>query len=109
MENAFLVDLQKTYLMHVNNGHLLPYSVKCIISVSIIEAEKLLEHGEILLIIEASKLYFSYMRCFFTEQSARLPTHKYWDHQIFPQDPKAKIPTGAIYKTILAEDEGLRK
>jgi len=42
------------------------------------------------------------------EQAARLPEHKSWDHKIPLQDSKAKIPTGAIYKTTWEEDEALQ-
>ena len=71
--------------------------------------EEPLEDNEILLIIDASKRYCRYAQCFCAEQAARLPEHKSWDHQIPLPDPNAKIPTGAIYKTILEEDKGLRK
>jgi len=40
-----------------------------------------------------------------TEQGARLPEHKSWHHEIPLQDPKAKIPTGAIYKITWEEDK----
>ena len=43
------------------------------------------------------------------EPAARLSEHKSSDHQIHLQDPKAKIPTGAIHKTTWEEDEALRK
>ena len=71
--------------------------------------EELLEDGDILLIMDTSKRYSRYAECFSTEQAARLPTHKSWDHQIPLQDPNAKIPTGAIYKTTWEENEGLQK
>ena len=71
--------------------------------------EEPLEDGKILLIIDASERYSRYAQCFSTEQAARLPEHKSWDHQIPLQDPNAKIPTGAIYKTTWEGDEGLRK
>ena len=63
----------------------------------------------ILLIIDISKRYSRYTECFSAEQAARLPEHKSWDHQIPLQDPNAKIPTGAIYKTTWEEDEALCK
>jgi len=42
------------------------------------------------------------------EQAARLPEHKSWYHEIPRQDPKAKIPTVAIYKTTWKEDKALQ-
>ena len=74
----------------------------------IIEEEPL-EDGEILLIIDASEQYSRYAKCFSAQQAARLPKQKSWNDQIPLQDPNAKIPTGAIYKTRWEEDEALRK
>ena len=71
--------------------------------------EKPLEDGKILLIIDTSERYSRYTQCFSAEQAARLSEHKSWNHQISLQDPNAKIPTGAIYKTTCEEDEALRK
>ena len=62
-----------------------------------------------MLIIDAREQYSRYAQCFSGKQAARLPEHKSWDHQICLQDPKAKIPTGAVCKTTWEEDEGLRK
>ena len=61
--------------------------------------EEPLENSEILRIIDTSQQYSCYTQCFSAEQAARLPEHKSWNHQIPFRDPKAKIPTGAIYKT----------
>ena len=66
------------------------------------------DNGKILLIIETSEGYFRYAECFSTEKAARLPKHKSWDHWIPLQDLNAKIPTGAIYKTIWEEDKALQ-
>ena len=71
--------------------------------------EEALEDGEILLIINASEGYSYDAQCFSAKQAARLSKHKSWDHQIPLQDPSAKIPTGAIYKTTCKEEEVLRK
>ena len=71
--------------------------------------EEPLEDGEILRIMDASEQYSRYTQCFSAKQAAKLPEHKSWDHQISLQDPNAKIPTGAIYKTTWEEDEALRK
>ena len=71
--------------------------------------EEPLEDGEILLIIDTSEEYSCDSQCFSTKQTARLPKKKSWDHQIQLQDPNAKIPTRAIYKTTWKEDEALRK
>ena len=61
--------------------------------------EEPLKDGEMLLIIDTSEQYSCYAQCFSTEQAARLAKDKSWDHYIALQDPHAKIPTGAIYKT----------
>ena len=71
--------------------------------------EEPLEDGEILLNIDASERYSRYAEWFSARQAARLPEHKSWNHQIPLQDPKAKIPTVAIYKTTWEEDKALRK
>ena len=65
--------------------------------------------GRILLIIDASERYSHYTEYFSAKQAARLPEHKSWDHHIPLQDPKAEIPTGAIYKTTWEEEEDLHK
>jgi len=67
-----------------------------------------LEDDELLLIIDASERYCHYAQCFSTEQAARLCEHKSWNHEIPLQDPKAKIPTKLIYKTIWEEGEALQ-
>ena len=97
-ENGFSVDTQDKCLRNVNTGQVISCSVRWIPEVLIME-EELLEDGEILLIIDATERYSRYAQCFSAEQVARLPEHKSWDHQIPLQDRKAKIPTGAIYKT----------
>ena len=61
------------------------------------------------MIIDASVRYARYATCFSSQQAARLPEHKPWDHEIHLQDTHAKIPTGAVYKTTWEEDEALRK
>ena len=65
--------------------------------------------GEIVLIIDASERYFRYATCVSSQQAARLCKHKPWDHEIPLQDPRAKIPTGAAYKTTWNKDEALQK
>ena len=97
-ENGFSVDTQDRCQRNVNTGQVIPPSVRWIPEVLIMEEEPL-EDAEILLIIDASERYSRYAQCFSTEQAARLPEHKSWDHQIPLQDPNAKIPTGAICKT----------
>ena len=67
--------------------------------------EEPLEDGKILLIIDVSERHSRYAQCFSAEQAARLLEHKSWDHQIPLQDPNAKIPAAAIYKTTWVEDE----
>ena len=107
-ENGFSVDTQDKCLRNVNTGQVIPWSVRWIPKVLIIE-EELLEDGKILLIIDASEQYSHYAKCFSAEQAAKLPEHKSWDYQIPLQDPNVKIPTGAIYKTTWEEDKALRK
>jgi len=87
----------------------IPCSIRWIPSVIVLNLDlEPLEDGEILLIIVASERYSRYVQCFSMEQAARHPEHKSWDHEIPLQDPKAKIPTGAIYKTTWEEDEALQ-
>ena len=71
--------------------------------------EEPLEDGEILLIIDASEWYSWYTECFSAEQVARLPEHNSCNHQISLQDPNAKLPIGAIFKTTWEEDDTLWK
>ena len=107
-ENGFSVDTQERCLRNVNTGQVIPCSIRWIPEVLIVEEEPL-EDDEILLIIDTSEGYSRYAECFSTEQVARLTTHKSWDHQIPLQDPNAKIPTAAIYKTTWEEDDALQK
>jgi len=103
------VDTQARCLRKDLSGLVIPCSVRWIPSVSVLNLDlEPLEDGEILLIIDASEQYSHYAQCFSTEQAARLPEHKSWDHEIPLQDPKAKIPTRAIYKTTWEEDEALQ-
>ena len=62
-----------------------------------------------MLIIDARERYSCYATCVSSQQAARLPEHKLWDHEIRLQDPHAKIPTGAVYKTTWEEDEALQQ
>ena len=59
--------------------------------------------------MDASERYTHYATCFSSQQVARLPEHKPWDHEIPLQDPQAKIPTGAVYKTTWEQDKALQK
>jgi len=108
-ENGFVVDPMDRCLRNVDKGLVLPCSVRWIPSVSLLDVDKEpLEDDEILLIIDASERYSRNAQVFSTEQADRLPEHKAWDHEIPLQDPNAKIPTGAIYKTTWEEDEALQ-
>ena len=69
---------------------------------------KLLEDGEIVLIINASERYSCYATYFASQQAARLPEYKPWYHEIPLQDPRAKILTGAVDKTTWEQDEALQ-
>jgi len=100
VENGFSVDTQDRCLRNATTGQVIPCAVRYIPSILLLDLEEeLLEDGEILLIIDASERYSRYAQCFSAQQAARLPEHKPWDHEIPLQDPNAKIPTGAIYKT----------
>ena len=44
-----------------------------------------------------------------SQQAARLPEYKPFDHEIPLQDPHVMIPTGAVYKTTWEEDKTLQK
>jgi len=108
-EHRFWVDTQARCLRKDRSILVIPCSIRWIPSVTVLDLDlKPLEDGEIILIIDASERYSRYAQCFSTEQAARLPEHKSWDHAIPLQDPKAKIPTGAIYKTTWEEDEALQ-
>jgi len=95
---------------NVSTGLVIPCSVWWIPTVSLINLEEEpLEDGEVLLILDASERYSRYTQVFSAEQAAKLPEHKFWDHEIPLQDPNTKIPRGAIYKTIWEEDEALQR
>ena len=109
-ENGFLVDTQERCLRNAISGLVIPCSVRWIPSVTVLDLDvEPLENGEIVLIIDASERYSRYATCFSSQQGARLPEHKSWDHEIPLPDPQAKIPTGAVYKTTWEEDEALQK
>ena len=109
-ENGFLVDTQESCLRNTISGLVIPCSVRWIPSITIVDLDlEPLEDSEITLIIDASERCSRYATCFESQQAARLPKHKPCDHDIHLQDPQAKIPTGAVYKTTWEEDEGLQK
>ena len=107
-ENRFSVDTQDRCLRNVNAGQVIPCSVRWIPDVFIMEEEPLAD-GKIVVIINTSKQYSRYTQCFSAEQAARLLEHRSWNHQISPQDPNTKIPTGAINKSTWEAEESLRK
>jgi len=108
-EHRFWVDTPARCLRKDLLGLVIPCSIRWIPSASVLDLGlKPLEDGEILLIIDSSERYSRYAQCFSTEQVARFPEHKSWRHEIPLRDPKAKIPTGAIYKTTREEDEALQ-
>ena len=81
VEYGFSVDNPDRCLRNVNNGQVIPCSVRWIPSVLLLDLEEEpLEDGEVLLIIDASERYHRYAQCFSAEQAARLPEHKSWDH-----------------------------
>ena len=110
MENGFLVDTQEHCLRNAISGLVIPCSVRWIPSVTVLDLYlKPLEDVEIVLIIDDSERYSGYATCFSSQQAARLPEPKPWDHEIPLQDPHAKIPIGAVYKTSWEEDAELQK
>ena len=104
-EHGFLINPQERCLRNAISGLVIPGSVRWIPSVTVLNLYlEPLEDGEIVLIIDASERYSRYATCFASQQAARLPENKLWDHVIPLQDPHAKIPTGAVYKTTWEED-----
>ena len=59
--------------------------------------------------MEPSKQYSRYAACFSSHQAVRLPEHPPRNHEIPPQDPEAKIPTGAAHETPCEGDDALQK
>ena len=109
-ENGFLLDTQDRCLRNTISGIVIPCSVRWIPSVTVLDLNlEPLEDGEIVLIIDTSERYSRYATFFSSQHAARLPEHKPWDYEIPLQDPHAKIPTGAVYKTTWEEDEALQK
>ena len=53
----------------------------------LIREEEPLDDGKILHIIDASERYSRCTQCFSTEQGARLPKNKFWNHQIVRGKP----------------------
>jgi len=89
-EHGFWVDTQARCLRQDISGLVIPCSIRWIPSISILDLNlEPLEDDEILLIIDAGERYSCYAQCFSTEQGARLPEHKSWDHEIPLLDPKA--------------------
>ena len=90
-EHGFWVDTQARCLGKDLSGLVIPCSIRWIPSVSILGLDlEPLEDGEILLIIDASERYPRCAQCFSTEQAARLPEHKSWDHKIPSKTPKLR-------------------
>ena len=109
-ENGFLVDTQERCLRNAISGLVIPCSVRWIPSVTVLDLDlEPLEDGEIVLIIDASERYSRYATCFSSQQAARLPEHKPWDHQNPLQDPHGKLLPGVVYKTTWEKDEALQK
>ena len=108
--NGFLVDTQERCVRNAISGLVIPCSIRWIPSVTVLDLDlQPLEDGEIVWIICATTRYSRYATCFSSQQAARLPEHKPWAREIHLQDPYAKIPTGAVYKTTWEEDEALQK
>ena len=98
-KNGFLVDTQEYCLRNAISCLIIPWSVRWIHSVPVLDLDlEPLEDGEIMLIIDGSERYSRYNTCFSSQQAARVPEHKPWDHEIPLQHPQTKIPTGAVYR-----------
>ena len=90
-EHGFWVDTQARCLRKDLSGLVIPFSIRSISSVTVLDLDlEPLKDGTILLIIDASERYSSYAQCFSTEQAASLPEHKSWDHKITQQDPNVR-------------------
>ena len=77
VENGFSIDVEARCLRNVTTGLVIPFSVRYIPTVTVIDIEEEpLEDGEMLLIIDASERYSHYAQCISAEQAARLPEHK---------------------------------
>jgi len=82
-EHRFWVDTQARCLRKDRSGLVILCSIRWIPSITVLDLDlEPLEDGEILLIIDASERYSRYGQYFSTEQAARLPEHKSWDHAI---------------------------
>ena len=55
-------------------------------------------------IIHPGEQYSVDARSFPSQQAARLPEHEARDHEIPPEYPHTKIPTGGFYRTACDED-----
>ena len=109
-EYGFLGNIQERGLRNTISGLVIPYSVRWIPSVTVLDLYlKPLYDAEIVLIFDASERYSRYATCFSSQQAARLPEHKHWNYEIHLQDPHVKIPTSTVYKTTCEEDEALQK
>ena len=99
-ENGFLIDTQQRCLRNDISGPVIPSSVRWIPSLTVLDLDsEPLEDGEIVLLRDVREGYSRHTTCFSSQQAARLPKHKPWDHEIPLQDPQVNIPTGAVYKT----------
>ena len=82
-ENSFLVDAEEHCLKYAVPGLVITCSVTWIPLVAVLNlnVEPLVD-DEIVLIIDASERYSRHTTCFSTQQAARLPELKPWDHEI---------------------------
>ena len=109
-ENDLLVDTQERCFRNAISGLVIPCSVRWIPSVKVLDLNlEPLEDGELMLIMDASEPFSRYSTCPSCRQAARLPEHQAWYHELHLEDPYAKIPTGAVYKTTWEEDEAVQK
>jgi len=71
------------WIRNIDKGLVLPWSVRWIPSISLLDLdEELLADGEILLIIDTCEEYSCYAHVFTTEQADHLPEHQAWDDRI---------------------------
>ena len=78
-ESGFSLDTQYWCLMNINHGHVIPYSIRSMRQVLIID-EKPLEDDEIRLITDAREQCTCYAECCSAAQAPRHHEPKSWDY-----------------------------
>ena len=109
-ESVVLIDTQERSLRNAIAGLVIPCSLRWIASDTVLDwyLEPLVD-GNIMLIIDTSKLFSRYTTSLSSQQVARLLAHEPGDHEIPLQEQHAKISEGAGYQAAGEEDEALPK